>query len=59
MFWLTPVVVSTAAFTTCLILGTPLTASNVFTALATLRLVQEPIRLVPDLVATIIQVSQC
>lgn len=57
VFWLSPVFVSTATFITCIFLGTPLTASNVFTALATLRIVQEPIRLVPDILAIIIQVS--
>ncbi|KAG0587214.1 hypothetical protein KC19_2G148800 [Ceratodon purpureus] len=56
VFWLSPVFVSTATFTACLFLGTPLNASNVFTALATLRIIQEPIRLIPDMVATVIQV---
>jgi ATP-binding cassette subfamily C (CFTR/MRP) protein 2 len=57
VFWLSPVFVSTVTFTTCLFLGKPLTASSVFTALAALRIIQEPIRLVPHMVATIIQVS--
>lgn len=58
VFWLSPVIVSTATFTTCLFLGIPLNATNVFTALATLRIIQEPIRLIPDMVATTIQVQQ-
>lgn len=56
VFWMSPVFVSTATFVTCLFMGTPLIASNVFTALATLRIIQEPIRLIPDLVANAIQV---
>ncbi|KAJ7299120.1 hypothetical protein O6H91_Y301800 [Diphasiastrum complanatum] len=56
VFWLSPVLVSTATFVTCYLFGIPLNANNVFTALATLRIVQEPIRVVPDLVAVIIQV---
>ncbi len=56
VFWVSPVLVSTATFFTCMLLGTPLTASNVFTALATLRIIQDPIRLIPDVIAIIIQV---
>eukprot|EP00253_Pinus_taeda_P030801 PITA_30801 len=53
--WSTPVLVSTATFVTCYFLNIPLTPSNVFTFIATLRLVQEPIRLIPDTIAIFIQ----
>eukprot|EP00253_Pinus_taeda_P018423 PITA_18423 len=53
--WSTPVMVSTATFVTCYFLDIPFTPSNVFTFIATLRLVQEPIRLIPDTIAIFIQ----
>ncbi|KAG6556441.1 hypothetical protein Mapa_002384 [Marchantia paleacea] len=55
LFWMTPVFVSTTTFCACVFLDIPLNASNVFTALATLRIVQEPIRSLPDVIAAVIQ----
>ncbi|KAM3195238.1 hypothetical protein ACQJBY_071375 [Aegilops geniculata] len=55
MFWSSPVLVSAVTFLTCYLLKIPLDASNVFTFVATLRLVQEPIRLVPEVIAVVIQ----
>ncbi|GLU21199.1 hypothetical protein SLE2022_373530 [Rubroshorea leprosula] len=55
LFWSTPVFVSGATFGTCYFLKIPLHASNVFTFVATLRLVQEPIRSMPDVIAVVIQ----
>ncbi|GLJ25991.1 hypothetical protein SUGI_0498560 [Cryptomeria japonica] len=55
LFWSSPVLVSTATFSTCYLLRIPLTPRNVFTFIATLRLVQEPIRVIPDVIAVIIQ----
>lgn len=55
LFWSSPVLVSAATFGACYILGVPLTSSNVFTFVATLRLVQDPIRTIPDVVAVFIQ----
>ncbi|XP_048546146.1 ABC transporter C family member 10-like isoform X3 [Triticum urartu] len=55
MFWSSPVLVSAATFLTCYLLKIPLDASNVFTFVATLHLVQEPIRLVPEVIAAVIQ----
>ncbi|KAM0856482.1 hypothetical protein ACQ4PT_049094 [Festuca glaucescens] len=40
---------------TCYILEIPLDASNVFTFVATLRLVHDPVRSIPDLIAVVIQ----
>ncbi|XP_024541088.1 ABC transporter C family member 10 [Selaginella moellendorffii] len=56
VFWLSPILVSTATFAARYMLGKPLTASNIFTALATFRIIQEPIRAVPDVVAILVQV---
>ncbi|XP_022853743.1 ABC transporter C family member 10-like [Olea europaea var. sylvestris] len=55
LFWSSPILVSTATFGACYFLGIPLTASNVFTFVATLRLIQEPIRLIPDVIGVVIQ----
>ncbi|KAL2922185.1 ABC transporter C family member 10, partial [Bienertia sinuspersici] len=55
LFWTAPVLVSAVTFGACYFLGVPLHASNVFTFLATLRLVQEPIRTIPDVIGVVIQ----
>ena len=55
LFWMSPVLVSAATFGACYFLQIPLHASNVFTFLATLRLVQEPIRAIPDVIAAVIE----
>lgn len=55
LFWSSPVLVSAATFGTCYFLGIPLNASNVFTFVATLRLVQEPVRTAPDVIGVVIQ----
>ncbi|XP_059667169.1 ABC transporter C family member 10-like [Cornus florida] len=55
LFWSYPVLVSAATFGACYFLGVPLYASNVFTFVATLRLVRDPIRSIPDVIAVVIQ----
>ncbi|XP_059667168.1 ABC transporter C family member 10-like [Cornus florida] len=55
LFWSSPVLVSAATFGACYFLGVPLNASNVFTFVATLRLVQDPIRSFPDVIGVVIQ----
>ncbi|XP_020522199.1 LOW QUALITY PROTEIN: ABC transporter C family member 10 [Amborella trichopoda] len=55
LFWASPVLVSAATFGTCYLLRVPLYPSNVFTFVATLRLVQDPIRMIPDVIGTVIQ----
>ncbi|WOL02147.1 ABC transporter C family member 10 [Canna indica] len=55
LFWSSPVIVSAATFTTCYFLDIPLNASNVFTFVATLRLVQDPVRLIPEVIGVVIQ----
>lgn len=55
LFWSSPVLVSAATFGACYFLGVPLYASNVFTFVATLRLVQDPIRTIPDVIGVVIQ----
>uniref|UniRef100_A0ACD6A5A1 Uncharacterized protein n=1 Tax=Avena sativa TaxID=4498 RepID=A0ACD6A5A1_AVESA len=55
LFWVSPAVVSAATFLTCYVMKIPLDASNVFTFVATLRLVQDPVRTIPDVIAVVIQ----
>ncbi|GFY83437.1 multidrug resistance-associated protein 14 [Actinidia rufa] len=55
LYWSSTVLVSTATFGACYFLGVPLYASNVFTFLATLRLAQDPIRSIPDVIGVVIQ----
>lgn len=55
LFWSSPVLVSAASFAACYFLKVPLHANNVFTFVATLRLVQDPIRTIPDVIGVVIQ----
>ncbi|CAK7324074.1 unnamed protein product [Dovyalis caffra] len=55
VFWSSPVLVSVATFGACYFLKIPLHANNVFTFVATLRLVQDPIRSLPDVIGVVIQ----
>ncbi|KAI5428152.1 Multidrug resistance-associated protein 7 [Lathyrus oleraceus] len=55
LFWSSPVLVSAVTFGACYFLNVPLHANNVFTFVATLRLVQEPIRSIPDVIGVVIQ----
>ncbi|XP_058769855.1 ABC transporter C family member 10-like [Vicia villosa] len=55
LFWSSPVLVSAATFGACYFLNVPLHANNVFTFVATLRLVQDPIRTIPDVIGVVIQ----
>ncbi|KAL0903975.1 hypothetical protein M5K25_026041 [Dendrobium thyrsiflorum] len=55
LFWSSPVLVSAATFSTCYFLKIPLNASNVFTFVATLRLVQDPVRQIPEVIGVVIQ----
>ncbi|KAL5539368.1 hypothetical protein UlMin_044411 [Ulmus minor] len=55
LFWLSPIMVSAATFWACYFLGIALSTSRIFTFLASVRIVQEPIRLVPDVVGAFIE----
>nr|XP_027186555.1 ABC transporter C family member 10-like isoform X2 [Cicer arietinum] len=55
LFWTAPILVSAASFLACYFLKVPLHASNVFTFVATLRLVQEPITSISDVITVVIQ----
>ncbi|KAJ3708975.1 hypothetical protein LUZ61_012680 [Rhynchospora tenuis] len=55
LMWSSPVLVSAATFLACYLLKIPLDPSNVFTFVATLRLVQDPVRQIPDVIGNVIQ----
>ncbi|MCL7045372.1 hypothetical protein MKW94_029825, partial [Papaver nudicaule] len=55
LFWASPVMVAAATFWACYFLKVPLNPTNVFTFIATLRIVQDPIRFIPDVVGVVIQ----
>lgn len=55
MFWSSPIFVSAVTFGTSIFLGTHLTAGGVLSALATFRILQEPLRNFPDLVSMMAQ----
>ncbi|KAM3729895.1 hypothetical protein ACB098_12G045500 [Castanea mollissima] len=55
LFWSTPVLISSGTFGACYFLGIPLHANNVFTFVATFRLVQDPIIAVHDVIGVVIQ----
>lgn len=55
LFWSFPILMSVTTFSACYFFRIPLNASNIFTFLATLRIVQDPVRLVPDVVGAYVQ----
>ncbi|WMV55726.1 hypothetical protein MTR67_049111 [Solanum verrucosum] len=55
LFWSSPILVSSATFVACYLFGVPLHVSNVFTFLASIKLVQAPIRRLPDVVGAFIE----
>lgn len=55
LFWASPTLVSAVAFGVCILVGTPLTAGAALSALATFRILQEPIYNLPELVAMVTQ----
>ncbi|KAK9146257.1 hypothetical protein Sjap_006160 [Stephania japonica] len=55
IFWGSPIFVSVVTFGTSILLGGQLTAGGVLSALATFRILQEPLRNFPDLVSMMAQ----
>ncbi|XXG45091.1 hypothetical protein AAC387_Pa02g0264 [Persea americana] len=55
LFWASPTVVSVATFGVCIIVKVPLTSGTVLSALATFRILQEPIYNLPELISMIAQ----
>ncbi|XP_016472773.2 putative ABC transporter C family member 15 isoform X1 [Nicotiana tabacum] len=55
IFWGSPTFISVATFSGCVMMGIPLTAGRVLSALATFRMLQNPIFNLPDLLNVIAQ----
>ncbi|GMI66409.1 Arabidopsis thaliana ATP-binding cassette C5, multidrug resistance-associated protein 5 [Hibiscus trionum] len=55
IFWSSPIFVAAVTFATSILLGGQLTAGSVLSALATFRILQEPLRNFPDLVSMMAQ----
>ncbi|PON35730.1 ATP-binding cassette containing protein [Parasponia andersonii] len=58
LFWMSPTIVSSVVFFGCVLLqSAPLNASTIFTVLATLRSMGEPVRMIPEALSVMIQVK--
>ncbi|XP_061355474.1 putative ABC transporter C family member 15 [Gastrolobium bilobum] len=55
LFWVSPTLVSVVTFGACILVKTELTAATVLSALATFRILQEPIYNLPELISMIAQ----
>ncbi|KAI4307897.1 hypothetical protein L6164_031024 [Bauhinia variegata] len=55
VFWGSPALVSVVTFGTCILLGIPLESGKILSALATFRILQEPIYNLPDTISMIAQ----
>ncbi|XLR07617.1 hypothetical protein HN51_062541, partial [Arachis hypogaea] len=55
LFWTSPTLVSVVTFGICILVNTELTAATVLSALATFRILQEPIYNLPELISMIAQ----
>ncbi|KAI9109511.1 hypothetical protein K1719_019565 [Acacia pycnantha] len=58
MYWMSPTIVSSVVFLGCALLrSAPLNAGTIFTILATLRTISEPVRVIPEALSVVIQVK--
>jgi ATP-binding cassette subfamily C (CFTR/MRP) protein 1 len=55
IIWGSPAFISSITFGTCILMGIPLTAGTVLSALATFRMLQDPIFTIPDLLSVFAQ----
>lgn len=55
IFWGAPAFISAVTFGSCILMGIPLTAGRVLSALATFRMLQDPIFTLPDLLSVLAQ----
>jgi ABC-type multidrug transport system fused ATPase/permease subunit len=55
VFWGTPTFVAVVTFGACMLMGIPLESGKVLSALATFRVLQEPIYVLPDTISMVIQ----
>ena len=57
LYWLSPIAIGSVVFASCIWLNQPLNATIVFTVLATFKIIQEPVRMIPEVLAAYIQVT--
>lgn len=58
LYWMAPTIVSAVVFLGCIVFqSAPLDASTIFTVIATLRIMSEPVRMIPEALAIMIQVK--
>eukprot|EP00257_Ricinus_communis_P009080 XP_002527423.2 ABC transporter C family member 8 isoform X1 [Ricinus communis] len=58
LYWLSPTIISSVVFVGCaLFRSAPLNSSTIFTVLATLRSMAEPVRMIPEALSILIQVK--
>ncbi|XP_059662412.1 ABC transporter C family member 3-like [Cornus florida] len=57
VFWSFPIFVSVVTFGACILMGIPLESGKILSALATFRILQEPIYALPDAISMIAQVK--
>ncbi|KAA8523564.1 hypothetical protein F0562_009987 [Nyssa sinensis] len=55
VYWVAPTFVSVATFCACFLMGIPLESGKILSALATFRILQEPIYSLPDTISNIVQ----
>ncbi|KAL5866239.1 hypothetical protein ACOSQ3_003753 [Xanthoceras sorbifolium] len=55
IFWVAPTFISVVTFGACMLMGIQLTAGRVLSALATFRMLQEPVFSLPDLLSNLAQ----
>ncbi|MED6212272.1 ATP-binding cassette sub- C member 8, partial [Stylosanthes scabra] len=57
LYWMAPTIVSAFVFLGCIVFhSAPLDAGTIFTVLATLRIMSEPVRMIPEALSVLIQV---
>ncbi|XVF86794.1 hypothetical protein PTKIN_Ptkin18bG0071300 [Pterospermum kingtungense] len=58
LYWMSPTIISSLAFMGCALFGSaPLNAGTIFTVLATLRTMSDPVRMIPEALSMLIQVK--
>ncbi|CAA6672830.1 unnamed protein product [Spirodela intermedia] len=58
LYWMSPILVSAVIFAGCVATGSaPLNAGTIFTVLATLKVMAEPMRMLPEVISALIQMK--
>ncbi|XP_030971088.1 ABC transporter C family member 8-like [Quercus lobata] len=58
LYWMSPTIISSVVFLGCIIFGSaPLNASIIFTVLASLRSMGDPVRMIPEALSSLVQVK--